>query len=322
VGHYLLGDARDRLAAAIGHRPNPLRRWLKNNVTAVYPGSLIVLTILLLLALVLYTGWLGGAWWQMLLVGLLGFVPVTAVAVNIVNWLVTNLITPHVLPKLDFAEGIPASCRTMVVIPALLTSEAEAHSLFAQLEQHYLRNPDPQLGFALLTDFADAPEAAMPEDGNLVAQAREMLHGLNRKLCAAAVLPLSPPPPAQPQRRHLDGLGAQAGKLHEFNQLLRGKSDTTFAVQEGDLAWLPQVKYVITLDADTVLPHRCRLPPGGCPGPPAQPCPVRTAQRPYHHRLHHFAAPHRGQARQRRAVAVYPRFCRGHRAGSLHPGRL
>src|SRR5690606_16826140 len=80
VGHYLLGDARDRLAAAIGHQPNPLRRWLKNNVTAVYTGSLIVLSILLLAALVLYAGWLGGAWWQMLLVGLLGFVPVTAVA--------------------------------------------------------------------------------------------------------------------------------------------------------------------------------------------------------------------------------------------------
>ncbi|MCC6604076.1 MAG: hypothetical protein IT327_12750 [Anaerolineae bacterium] len=261
VGHYLLGDARDRLAAAIGHQPNPLRRWLKNNVTAVYPGSLIVLTILLLLALVLYTGWLGGAWWQMLLVGLLAFVPVTAVAVNIVNWLVTNLITPHVLPKLDFAEGIPATCRTMVVIPALLTSEAEAHSLFAQLEQHYLRNPDPQLGFALLTDFADAPEAQMPEDDNLVAQAREMLHGLNRKYAQRPFYLFHRHRLHNPSEGTWMGWERKRGKLHEFNQLLRGKSDTTFAVQEGDLAWLPQVKYVITLDADTVLPTdaACRL---------------------------------------------------------------
>ncbi len=50
------------------------------------------------------------------------------------------------------------------------------------------------------------------------------------------------------------GWERKRGKLHEFNQLLRGATDTSYAVQLGDLGVLPSVKYVITLDSDTQLP--------------------------------------------------------------------
>src|SRR5262249_41682519 len=45
------------------------------------------------------------------------------------------------------------------------------------------------------------------------------------------------------------------GKLEEFNHLLAGATDTSFEVQVGDLSILPQIRYVITLDADTQLPR-------------------------------------------------------------------
>jgi cyclic beta-1,2-glucan synthetase len=60
------------------------------------------------------------------------------------------------LPKLDLSDGVPASCQTMVVIPALLNHVDEITSLLQQLEQHYLRNSDPHIRFALLTDFTDS----------------------------------------------------------------------------------------------------------------------------------------------------------------------
>ena len=50
------------------------------------------------------------------------------------------------------------------------------------------------------------------------------------------------------------GWERKRGKLVEFNRLLRGAADTSFTVQHGDLAVLPTVRYVITLDADTQLP--------------------------------------------------------------------
>ncbi len=51
------------------------------------------------------------------------------------------------------------------------------------------------------------------------------------------------------------GWERKRGKIEEFNRLLRGAADTSFAVTVGDLSILPSVKYCITLDSDTRLPR-------------------------------------------------------------------
>jgi cyclic beta-1,2-glucan synthetase len=51
------------------------------------------------------------------------------------------------------------------------------------------------------------------------------------------------------------GWERKRGKIEEFNRLVRGATDTSFVVQVGDLAILPQVRYCITLDSDTRLPR-------------------------------------------------------------------
>ncbi len=261
VGYYLLGPQREKLAQQVGYRPRPVRRWLGQQVTAVYLGGIIFLTLLLLAGLLGYAATVGGTGWQQLLLAGLGFVPLTAVSIGLVNWLVTALVKPRVLPKLDFFEGVPASCRTMVVVPALLTSEAELHFLTNQLEQHYLRNPDPHLGFALLTDFADASEAEMPEDDALVQLAEASLNALNQRYPQQPFYLFHRRRLYNPSEGEWMGWERKRGKLHEFNRLLRGATDTSFTVQLGDLSLLSQVKYVITLDADTLLPTdaACRL---------------------------------------------------------------
>ena len=62
---------------------------------------------------------------QILGVGLLTFLPATAIASSLVNWAVTSNVAPRLLPRLDFEEGIPTEYQTMVVIPTLLTDAAE-----------------------------------------------------------------------------------------------------------------------------------------------------------------------------------------------------
>ncbi len=57
------------------------------------------------------------------------------------------------------------------------------------------------------------------------------------------------------------GWERKRGKLAEFNQLLLNteplepRKSTSYITQVGDLSILPEIKYVITLDADTSLPH-------------------------------------------------------------------
>src|SRR5690606_11997122 len=114
-------------------------------------------------------------------VGVLALIPALTLAVNLVNGMVSRLLPPRILPKLDFEKGIPSGCRTMVVVPCLIVSEYDVTSLIRQLELHYLRNADPHLSFALLSDFADAPQAEMPEDAALIALAQARIEELNAR---------------------------------------------------------------------------------------------------------------------------------------------
>ena len=66
------------------------------------------------------------------------------------------LFKPQALPRMDYAQGIPPDCKTLVVVPTLLTDAKSIQDLVDELKVRYLANRDPQLSFALLTDFLDA----------------------------------------------------------------------------------------------------------------------------------------------------------------------
>ena len=83
--------------------------------------------------------------------------PFSELAVGMVNQVLTLFLPPRVLAKLDVKDGISTEHATFVVIPSMLARPASAAVLLERLELHYLANPDPNLRFALLTDFTDAP---------------------------------------------------------------------------------------------------------------------------------------------------------------------
>ncbi|MBK8986623.1 MAG: hypothetical protein IPM39_11165 [Chloroflexi bacterium] len=269
VGYYLLAAGLSQLEQETGCRPRGLRRWqraLAPYTTPLYLSSVAVLTLIIALPFVFYafrngTGWAGVTAVFFILI------PAISTTVTLINWLVTHLISPRVLPKLDFLQnGVPAECGTMVVIPTLLTHRAEVVSLLKQLEMHYLRNPDPHLAFALLTDFADADLATAqtpfgPEtsraaaDARLLSQTQTGIEALNNRYPSQPFYLFHRHRQWNPRENTWMGWERKRGKLHEFNQLLRGHSQTSYTVQVGNLGILPQIQYIITLDADTILPR-------------------------------------------------------------------
>jgi cyclic beta-1,2-glucan synthetase len=266
VGFYLVGDGRPGLEAAIRYRPT-WGEWCRGVILAhpraVYFGALGLVTALLLLGLLAY-GWaaLGGLeGWSFLYLPLLlaaGLLPASELAVGLVHHVLTLILPPRVLAKLDFKEGIPADCATFVVMPTMLLRPESAEVLTSRLEVHYLSNPDPQFRFALLTDFADAASEHTPEDDDYLRAALERIRALNQRYCHGG-----------PDRFFLFhrrrqwnagencwmGWERKRGKLVEFNRLLRGARDTSFTTVSGDLDRLPRIRFVITLDADTQLPR-------------------------------------------------------------------
>ncbi|MCP4536804.1 MAG: hypothetical protein GY832_06630 [Chloroflexi bacterium] len=260
IGFYLLDDGLAQLETKLNYQPPlsvRLRRWVLNHSTSVYLGSITLLTLLILLGLMSYASFVGGTLLQLVGVGLLTLLPTTAMAVSVVNRQITRTLPPRTLLKMNFQKGIPARCATMVVVPSMLTSADEVESLVQQLENHFLGNRDPYVRFALLTDFADAQQQHTSEDDILIEQAKIGIQALNKKYGQRAGQPFyifHRERRWNPAEDCWMGWERKRGKLVEFNRLLGG-GETTYVEQVGNLDILPVIRYVITLDADTLLPR-------------------------------------------------------------------
>ena len=192
---------------------------------------------------------------------MLGIIGASQMAVTLVNLLTNVLVGPRLLPRLDFSKGIPAASRTMVVIPTLLTSPQAVTDLVEGLEIRYLGNRDPNLFFALLTDFRDAPESTQPDDADLLRLVRDGVQSLNARYSpeGATVFHLFHRPRVwNPHERLWMGYERKRGKLEQFNALLRGGPREPFSEIISDLAILPTIQYVLTLGHRYRLAARCR----------------------------------------------------------------
>jgi cyclic beta-1,2-glucan synthetase len=258
VGDYLIAEGKEALARELNcrfKRRARWRQWLLDHPHLVYFGGLFTVTAGLVVLAVTMT-WTGVVW-QSVLVALATLLPASEVAVAVVNYLVCRLLPPRVLPKLDFTLGIPADCPTVVVIPGMLFRPDSAAHLVERLELHHLANPDTNLRFALLTDWADAPTEQMPEDEALVQAAAEAIRQLNEKYVGDGpdrFFLFHRKRQFNPSEGRWMGWERKRGKLEEFNHLLRGATDTSYVVRTGDLA-SHNIRFVLTLDADTVLPR-------------------------------------------------------------------
>lgn len=261
AGYFFVDAGRAALEERLAFHPHlaeRLARWAFAHATPVYLGSIGFLYLLVVLPLLSYLIASGAGLPQLALAAVLTLAPALTVAASLVDWITTLIVRPAALPKLDFEDGIPERCQSLIVIPALLTRPADVASLLAQLEQHFLRNRDDHLLFGLVTDFTDASQEKMPEDDTLLEQARAGVEILNQKYMLAIGRPfylLHRRRIWNPKEGVWMGWERKRGKLHELNQLLRDSATTSFSDSDlvGDLDRLRRVRYVITLDADTQL---------------------------------------------------------------------
>jgi cyclic beta-1,2-glucan synthetase len=266
-GYHLIAEGRRALERTIRFRPPPRVRISRFNIRlgiGGYVGAILfVTTILLVLALWalsipgLDIGWLA-------LFALIGFLPATEVATAFVNRAITWSFGAMTLPGVELRAGVPQSLRTLVAIPTLLTSEADLLEQIERLEIHHLAGASGDLSFVLLSDGIDADQEVLEGDAHLLAMAAGAIEQLNRRY--------GPGPGGSRflllHRRRVFNAGEnkwigwerKRGKLHELNRLLRGATDTTFMSIAERAPHVPaDVRYVITLDADTKLPRDAAL---------------------------------------------------------------
>jgi len=265
VGHYLIGAGRPSLEVSVGYRPT-IRQHLRVSIffrrpALAYLGSIALGTLLILSALFTLgvTNGADSVRLAMLFVFcLLAAVPASELAVQCINFILAVVLYPQPLPKLAFTDGVPDEWRTLVVVPTMLNSPDSIQADLEQLEIRYLANRDPNLRFALLADLPDAGERETAEDAALVKTA---VQGIDRLNCLYGergfALFLRPRRWSKTEHCWM-GWERKRGKLEELNAWLTGESGLSLETLRpiaGDSSGLKGVRFVITLDADTQLPH-------------------------------------------------------------------
>ncbi|HSC64744.1 MAG TPA: carbohydrate-binding protein, partial [Caldimonas sp.] len=268
ANYWLRGAGRGELRRTLGladDRSLARHRRLQRAALPAYLSAIGVLTVALVAWMLFRHSPVFAAGqttpWLAALATLLMIFPASEAVVAIVNRLISESIRPVRLPRLALAGGIPPEHRTMVAIPAMLTSPESGRELAHDLELHYLANPERHAQFALVTDWPDSEGKTDAGDAALLGAAIAEVERLN------ALYPSSADEPARfivlhrerrlsPTEERWIGWERKRGKLEQLIALLAEGGPSPFFDLGRTSTVAAGTRYVVTLDSDT------RLPPG------------------------------------------------------------
>ncbi|HHV95362.1 MAG TPA: glycosyl transferase [Clostridiaceae bacterium] len=265
IGYYIIGRGRTKLLSKIGNRYKLYKSFselIRMQPEGFYIGSILFITSVITSLSVYYV--IRKSVYieiQPAIAALLAFIssiiPASEIAVALVNTFTNSILKPTLIPKLQLKEGIPEEYSTMVIVPTLLPNEKRVDELVEQLEIHYLSNREKNLYFALVGDFKDSDEESNPEDEKIIDRALKGIEKLNKQYSTDEkdifYFFHRKRQYNNAQKRWM-GWERKRGAIIELNELLRGSKNTSYNIMSCEFDKIPNVRFIITLDADTKLP--------------------------------------------------------------------
>ncbi len=263
VGYYLIDDGREQFNKIVKYN-KPFGEWFRDfsyRNSWMYMATILVMAAVLITFAILFTHWAGANISHVVVVSVTSVLPAFELSIVFLNWLLTLLLPPRFLPRMNFEKGIPEDFRTLVVVPTLVSSAEDVREQIEMLEVRFIANPDPSLRYALLMDLMAAPQKVMPEDDSIINEAIINIRSLNKKYhdeWGDRFYLLHRERLWNPGENKWMAWERKRGKLEELNRLLRDpESKTSYVTIEGDFFNVTKdngIRFVITLDADTKLP--------------------------------------------------------------------
>jgi len=251
VGFFIAGYRIKELYTQLGGMPLRVasKRFFKKHMMFFYVGGAAASAAIsaLLLSLVLF-------YMFPAIVGILGFVvsliPIYTVSIAVSNRLFALFCRPAFIPKMALYSGIHKDCATMVVIPALVTSDLDGMDILSKMEVYYAANQQENLFFTLLSDFKDDKNEIAVQDEAMIEGLEKQVACLNTQYGRHVFFYAQRRRIYNKENAKYGGYERKRGALLDFCELLSGDLSAFVHVTKE----LPtKIKYVITLDADTQL---------------------------------------------------------------------
>jgi cellobiose phosphorylase len=263
IGYFLLDKGRAKLEQQLQPRSglwSQARHHLSKTPLLSWLGSLTLLTTAFSAETLLLTHHAGMSvvLWLLLLPTVI--LISSQLALQLLSEITTRIRHPLPLPRLNYEHAVPARDRTLVVIPCLISSKQGTDALLRSLETSYLGNALANISFALLADFTDSQAEHQLDDDEIIGYAVLKIEALNRRYSTKAnndVLfsVLHRNRVHNPSQGVWMGYERKRGKLHALNRWLQGETEMFNVIVGANQAQMRTIKYVITLDTDTILPR-------------------------------------------------------------------
>lgn len=254
VGYYLIDEGIYELKKTLDSKAKV--RFTMSEVKFVVINILITLGITATVLILNYGFGTDFTATEFIISALIILIPASEIAVALINWSVSKIVPIRLMPKINFLRGIPDSFKTVIVVPAMLTSPKRTRELISKLEVVYHANKDKNIYFAILGDFADYDKEVAPGDKSIIELGLKEIRKLNYRYFKNEehFFLLNRKRTFNKSEGVFMGHERKRGKLIEFMALLRNDKNHTYETISGDISKLREVKFLITLDSDTFMP--------------------------------------------------------------------
>ena len=255
VGYYLIADGEPKLLEILQNKKVPKQ----NNMHKAqkYITALAVVTIVLAGVYGLYINTQINNIVLSLILSILLLIPIETIFTQIAQYILGKTKNTKIIPKLDFRNGIPEQNATFVVIPTIIKNGKRVEELMHKLEIYYIANKSDNIYFALLGDCSTSSNEEEGFDEEVINTGKKMVDILNKKYPDEKFTKFN-----FIYRKRMWNEGEEAylgwerkrGLLNQFNEYILGNISNPFKTNTiTNLASMPPIKYIITLDADTDL---------------------------------------------------------------------
>ncbi|NND90288.1 MAG: cellobiose phosphorylase [Granulosicoccus sp.] len=265
VGYWLSDAGVHRLERKLGFQApgrEKILRFAQRHASGLYVLLLCLVTIMGMSVPFLYLSAVEATPWSVIGVLMLSVIPASDIAVQFVNWWAPQLIARRHLYSLDRHQLEAENFLCVVAVPVIVASVEEVDSLIEKLELRYLANTEDYLRYVLLSDPVDADVESLALDKHIEKALVEGIRRLNRRYPrqrleaahADRFMLLHRSREYNPGEACWMAWERKRGKIEQFNAFLTEGNSEPFTLTEGSVDQLTGVKYVISLDGDTMLP--------------------------------------------------------------------
>ena len=257
IGYYLFGKGKVELTKLLGNKPSrkySICEIIKSKPYTLYIGMVWAFTLIVLLffGALMFNITDNRLYCSLALI--LAIFPIVDGGVCFTNYTLNRIFKPRIIPRIELKDGVPEELATMVIVPTLISNKKTLIRMLENIETYYIASNEENIYFTLVGDTKEADKEVLDEDEEIIDYGKKKIEELNNKYGEGKFTFVYRKRKFNKSENKWLGWERKRGAILEYNRYLLDRKTHDYRAVMGDISSLPAIKYVITLDADTVLP--------------------------------------------------------------------